>query len=228
MNWLDRLRLSPRSHELEPMRALLAAVDARDSYTGSHSVAVAVYAVEIGRRLALSTTAMRQLRLAALLHDVGKIGVPDRILNKPGPLTPEETKVMRRHPAIALNILRSMKGFRGCRAMILHHHERYDGGGYPSGLSGERIPVGARIVAVADAVDTMLSPRSYKPAYAVHEVRNELMEEMGRQFDPLVVGATLAWLEDGWAPDAAPPLANALGALKMSSSNPAACTPDRR
>jgi len=189
-------RWGERATDVESTRAMVAAVDARDPYTRAHSVSVAAYAVAIGRRMGLSEAAVESLHKAALLHDVGKIGVPDAILTKPGPLTPEEFNVVKRHPEIAIEILGHLSVLADQLPLILHHHERYDGRGYPTGLVGEKIPIGARILAVADALDTMLSQRTYKPAYNVDQVRAELIACSGRQFDHAVVQATLALLDE--------------------------------
>jgi putative nucleotidyltransferase with HDIG domain len=182
--------------DAESTRAMVAAIDARDPYTRAHSVSVAAYAEAIGRRMGLSAPVLASLRKAALLHDVGKIGVPDAILTKPGPLTADEYDTVKRHPEIAIEILGHLSFLEEQLPLILHHHERYDGRGYPSGLVGERIPIGARILAVADALDTMFSPRTYKPAYQLDQVRAELIAGSGRQFDPAVIQATLALLDE--------------------------------
>lgn len=193
---LEKIREQLHGADGESTRALIAAVDARDSYTRTHSMSVAVHAEAIAVRMGWSHGQTAVLRNAALLHDVGKIGVPDAILTKPGRLTEEEFSVVRRHPEIALDIVGHLSFLEEELTYILHHHERYDGGGYPSGLAGERIPLGARIIAVADSLDTMLSPRTYKPAYTADHVRAELIAESGRQFDPVVVGVALAWLDE--------------------------------
>ena len=153
--------------DAESTRAMVAAIDARDPYTRAHSVSVAAYAEAIGRRMGLSGLVLESLRKAALLHDIGKIGVPDAILTKPGPLTADEFNTVKRHPEIAIEILGHLSFLEKQLPLILHHHERYDGRGYPSGLIGDRIPIGARILAVADALDTMFSPRTYKSAYKI-------------------------------------------------------------
>ncbi len=189
-------RWGEQASDLESTRAMVAAVDARDPYTRAHSVSVAAYAVAIGRRMGMSTAAVDSLRKAALLHDVGKIGIPDAILTKPGPLTDDEFNTVKRHPEIAIEILGHLSVLADQLPLILHHHEHYDGRGYPAGLVGEGIPLGARILAVADALDTMLSQRTYKPAYNVDQVRGELIACSGRQFDPAVVQAALALLDE--------------------------------
>lgn len=195
--WVDRLRGHVRPVHIESLQSLLAAVDAKDHYTRRHSMTVAAYSEAIGRRMKLSSTPLRTLRVAALLHDVGKIGIPDSILNKPGPLDAEELHMMRRHPQIGIDILAPMRFLTNHRPIILYHHERYDGHGYPGGLWGEQIPIGARILAVADAIDTMHSPRVYKEPYTSDEVRAELIRSSGKHFDPHIVGIALDWM-DSW------------------------------
>lgn len=195
-NWISHFRKQLRSAYLESTKALVEAVDARDPNTREHSQTVSKYASEIGRRMDLNASQLESLRAASLLHDVGKIGVPDAILTKPGPLTPEEYETIKRHPITALEILSHISFLSDERPIILYHHERYDGTGYPTGLAGKQIPLGARILSVADALDTMFSPRSYKEAYDVDHVRNELENESGKQFDPQVVDVTLNLLDE--------------------------------
>jgi len=180
----------------ESAYALVAAVEAKDTYTRNHSITVAAIAETLARRMGIESRLLETVRLAALLHDVGKIGVPDAILNKPGPLTAEEFEIVKTHPARAVEILRPIRRLAAARMMILHHHERYDGSGYPAGLRGTRIPIGSRILCVADAVDAMLSPRSYKAAYDVGRVQRELVAGAGRQFDPAVTTVALQWLDE--------------------------------
>jgi len=180
----------------ESTRALVAAVEARDPHCRAHSVTVARYALAIARRMKFSDRDQQTLEAAALLHDIGKIGIPDAILAKPASLTPEEFAFVKRHPQIAVEILGRSRLFTDERQLILYHHERIDGRGYPEGLSGCRIPIGARVLAVADAVEAMLSPRTYKPAFDVRRVRAELQAGAGRQFDENVVEVALKWLDD--------------------------------
>lgn len=184
-------------HHCESTEALIAAVDAKDPYTRCHSQSVADFSVAIGKRMRLTEETIRTLRSAALLHDIGKIGVPDAILSKPGPLTDEEYEIVKRHPQTAIDILKSVNGLSEERPLILHHHERFDGTGYPAGLKGDEIPLGARILSVADALDTMLSPRAYKEPFSIDRTREELANRSGGQFDPDVVTETLRLLEDG-------------------------------
>jgi HD-GYP domain-containing protein (c-di-GMP phosphodiesterase class II) len=191
-----RLKRQLRRAHLESTRALVAAAEAKDPYIRSHSRTVADYAEAIGGRMGLAASALRRLRTAALLHDVGKIAIPDSILAKPGPLTSAEFDMVKRHPQHALDILSHVNFLTEERPLILHHHERYDGQGYPGGLSTVRIPFGARILAVADALDAMFSKRSYKAAYKIDRVQAELEAGAGRQFDPDVAEVALSWLDE--------------------------------
>lgn len=193
-HWMRRAREEVRQTCLETTLALVAAVEAKDPYTRAHSMTVADYAEAIGREMKLNEPMMATLRAAALLHDVGKIGVPDAILTKPTSLTAEEYEIIKRHPRTALDILEHVSFVAEERPLILHHHERHDGMGYPSGLSGDQIPIGARVLAAADAIDAMLSPRSYKKAYSLERVTEELRLGAGKQFDPAVAETALRWL----------------------------------
>ncbi|GIW11453.1 MAG: hypothetical protein KatS3mg061_2510 [Dehalococcoidia bacterium] len=171
------------------LQALAAAIDARDHYTYGHSQRVAAYAVEIARALGLESTAIETLRRAALLHDIGKIGVPDATLLKPGPLTPEEWATMKRHPVIGEQMIAGLKFLAEAALFIRCHHERWDGRGYPDGLQAEAIPLGARILAVADAFDAMTSTRPYRPALSLEQARAEAERGRASQFDSRVVDA---------------------------------------
>ena len=184
------------------IRALVQAVDIKDRYTRGHSERVGRASVMIARELGMPEERVEVLRFAGILHDVGKLGVPTRLLRKDGPLTPEERSVIELHPEYGHEIVRGI-GFLGeARAAILHHHERLDGGGYPYGLSGHHIPECARVVAVADAFDAMTSTRSYRRARPVPAAVAELRKCAGKQFDPRMVRALAASLErDGWHPD---------------------------
>lgn len=193
---LKRVHEQLHCTHVESTRALVAAVEAKDPYTRAHSLTVAHYAEQIARRLRVSPALLKPLRVAALLHDIGKIGVPDAVLTKPGALTDEEYELIKRHPETAVQILEHVSYLADELPLILHHHERYDGRGYPGGLSGDHIPLGARILAMADSVDAMASPRSYKPAYDVQRVKAEVARGRGTQFDPAVADATLQWLEE--------------------------------
>lgn len=197
LGWFRGLARILGSTRAQALEALLAAVDAKDSYTRSHSLHVAVYADALASRMGLSTGSRRTLRVASLLHDIGKIGVPDSVLNKAGTLSEEEFALVRRHPQIAVDILGPMDRLSRCRDIILHHHERYDGTGYPSRRAGESIPLESRILAVADAVDTMISRRVYKSPMTRTEVRSDLARQAGIQFDPQIAAVAIGWMDDG-------------------------------
>ncbi len=193
--WLDCFRRRLNDSYVESIRALVAAVEAKDPFTRAHSATVATHAEAMARRMNLTSSEIDTIRAAALLHDVGKIGVPDAVLTKPGPLTDDEYAIVKRHPETALAILGHISFLASERPLILHHHERFDGDGYPDGLAGEQIPFGARVLAVADAIDAMFSPRSYKPAFDRQQVRGELMACAGKQFDPHVTEIAVDWLD---------------------------------
>lgn len=177
--------------------AVLAdAVQAKDPYTHSHCEQVSAYARRAALRLGLSDTDLRVTCYAALLHDVGKIGVSDGVLNKPGPLIAEERKLVEAHVRIGHDLLNVVPALREIASAVLYHHERYDGCGYPEGLAGESIPMASRIVAVVDAYCAMLDVRSYKEAYSPEHARAELIRCAGTQFDPQVVQAVLAAIDE--------------------------------
>ncbi|APC09386.1 HD-GYP domain-containing protein [Neomoorella thermoacetica] len=168
--------------------ALLEALQMRDQYTGWHSRQVAIYARRIAASLGLSPYHQECLYLAGLLHDIGKIGVDDACLNKPGMLTPEEWQNIRRHPGLGYKIIRKVTSREEVIARaVLYHHERYDGRGYPRGLKGTSIPLEARILSVADCFDAMTTDRVYRPALSPAEAVKELMRCAGSQFDPGIV-----------------------------------------
>ncbi|OEJ25099.1 metal-dependent phosphohydrolase [Streptomyces agglomeratus] len=181
------------------IRALVQAVDLKDQYTRGHSERVGRASVMIARELGMEEDRVEGLRFAGILHDVGKLGVPTRLLRKDGPLTPEERRVIELHPEYGHEMVRGI-GFLGeARAAILHHHERLDGSGYPYGLAGGQIPEFARVVAVADAFDAMTSTRSYRRARPVATAVRELERCAGTQFDPRMVQAlTRALARHGW------------------------------
>ena len=171
------------------MESLSATVDARDSYTAGHSRRVQQLALAIGRELDLSQAELELLGHAALFHDIGKLGIPDAILLKPASLTAEEWTVMASHAAEGASIINRLGFLSDAVPAIRHHHERFDGAGYPDGLSGDDIPLGARIIHVADAFDSMLTTRVYRPARPAHEALTELRVNAGSQFCPRCVGA---------------------------------------
>ncbi|MFD9425104.1 MULTISPECIES: HD-GYP domain-containing protein [unclassified Streptomyces] len=182
------------------IRALVQAVDIKDKYTRGHSERVGLASVMIARELGMEASRIEALRFAGILHDVGKLGVPTRVLRKDGPLTPEERRVIELHPEYGHEIVRGIGFLDEARAAILHHHERLDGSGYPYGLSGARIPESARVVAVADAFDAMTSTRSYRRGRPVPAAVAELRRCAGSQFDPRMVGALARALDrHGWS-----------------------------
>jgi putative nucleotidyltransferase with HDIG domain len=183
------------------IRALVQAVDIKDGYTRGHSERVGQASMMIARELCMDDERVEVLRFAGILHDVGKLGVPTRLLRKDGPLTPEERRVIELHPEYGHEMVRGI-GFLGeARAAVLHHHERLDGSGYPYGLIGSQIPESARVVAVADAFDAMTSTRSYSRARPVTAALKELQRCAGAQFDPRMVEALVRSLgRYGWHP----------------------------
>lgn len=175
--------------------ALAAAIEARDPYTVGHSARVTQYSVAIAESMGLSNEEVEEIRLAGLLHDLGKIGVPDSILNKPGRLTDEEYTAIKMHPALSMRIIEPLPHLGNLIPMIYHHHERFDGHGYIEGKVGDKIPLGARIIAVADSYEAMTSDRPYRSALSREEAVNELRVNAGTQFDPEVVRHFLDLLE---------------------------------
>ncbi|HEY8742781.1 MAG TPA: HD domain-containing phosphohydrolase [Chloroflexota bacterium] len=166
---------------------LAAAIDVRDPLTARHGSRLPVMAALLATAAGLDATIVENVRCGALLHDIGKIGVSDDILRKPGPLTLAEQQQMRRHPEIGAAMLEHVTDLRATVDIIRFHHEAWDGSGYPNGLAGEVIPVGARILAIVDAYDAMISPRPYRPATSPALARLELCRAAGTQFDPVLV-----------------------------------------
>ncbi len=169
--------------------ALVAALDARDRYTAGHSAAVAVYARDIAERLGLSEEEQNLAHLAGLVHDVGKVGLPPGLLEKPGPLSLEERRIMEEHPAIGERILGKVEDYREIARIVRHHHERVDGAGYPDRIKGDDIPLVSRILAVADAYNAMTSGRPYRDAMPSRVARMRLAQAVGTQFDTTVAAA---------------------------------------
>uniref|UniRef100_UPI0015866210 HD-GYP domain-containing protein n=1 Tax=Streptomyces sp. TRM64462 TaxID=2741726 RepID=UPI0015866210 len=198
-SWVFAQYHRERAAHQATIRALVQAVDLKDTYTRGHSERVGRASVLIGRELGMDGSRLEILRFAGTLHDVGKLGVPTRVLRKDGPLTPEERRVIELHPEYGHEMVRGI-GFLGeARAAILHHHERLDGTGYPYGLRGPEIPEFARVVAVADAFDAMTSTRSYSRARPVATALAELERCAGSQFDPAMVRALARALgRHGW------------------------------
>jgi len=183
------IELEARPRALSIIYALAATVDAKDHYTYGHSRKVSKYAVALAKAIGLPQDRVATIRAAGLLHDIGKVGIPDSILNKKGPLTEEEWEPVREHPKLGVEILRHIIDLANCLPAILHHHEYYDGSGYPSGLKGDSIPIEARILAIADAYDAITSPRPYHEQLPPEEALNELKRCTGTQFDPELVDA---------------------------------------
>lgn len=165
--------------------ALSGAIDAKDTYTNGHSTRVAYYSREIARRAGLSKEAQDDIHMMGLLHDVGKIGIPDGIINKTAKLTDEEYNIIKTHPVLGEGILKNITEFPQLMTGARWHHERYDGKGYPDGLAGDDIPVEARIIAVADSYDAMSSRRSYRDVLEQSHIRSEMEKGKGTQFDPV-------------------------------------------
>jgi len=188
-NGRDPLKIKQLEEELAQMEmgvmcALNMVLDLKDLRTGLHATRLAEWAVRVGECLGVSPEELQDIERASLLHDIGKIGVPDEVLFKPGKLTEEETEQARRHPEYGWAILKSVPGFERASLLVLHHHERYDGAGYPAGLAGEEIPLGARIVGVVDAYDAMISDRAYRKGLPHEEAVRRLEADAGSQFDP--------------------------------------------
>jgi putative nucleotidyltransferase with HDIG domain len=185
-----------RRHELRrsymaTVRALCNAVEARDAYTGKHAERVAAYGMEIARVLDAPFADDPEVEFGFLLHDVGKVAVPDSILWKPEPLTPEERSLMERHPLVGWEILREIDFLGEAKLVVRHHHERWDGAGYPDGLAGDVIPLSARVFAVADVLDALTTVRPYRAPSTVIEARAMIEDSSGTHFDPEVVDAFL-------------------------------------
>jgi diguanylate cyclase (GGDEF)-like protein len=187
----------PAAHDrrLLAVERLAAVVDLRDTYVGKHSAAVAVLAEGIGRNLGLDEDELEGLRIAGLLHDLGKVGIPDHILRKPGPLDAGERELIEKHPQIGFDLLHPHE-LAPIDNWILHHHEHWDGSGYPAGLAGAEIPFGSRIVLVADAFESMTTDRAYSAAISAEAAMQELRDNAGTQFDPLVVSALERYLAE--------------------------------
>jgi putative nucleotidyltransferase with HDIG domain len=181
-----------KENYIRTIKALAIAVDAKDTYTHGHSENVMNIAEEIAREMDLDEKTIGIIRDAGLLHDIGKIGIPGYILNKPGPLTYEEFNgIMKTHSALGANIVKDVPFLQGLYKLILHHHEHYDGNGYPDGIKGEQIPLGARILHVADAFEAMTSNRPYRHSLGEVEALKRLVDAKSTHFDPAVIDAFL-------------------------------------
>jgi putative nucleotidyltransferase with HDIG domain len=183
---------------LDTVTALAFAIDAKDHYTQGHSQSVARLGSQIARRIGWDDPQVEEIRLAGILHDIGKIGVPEALLNKPTRLTAEEYEVLKTHASLGGKILEPLrvKSIERIRSIVRHHHEFFDGTGYPDQLSGEDIPPGARILTIADAYDTMISDRTYKRGRSVEDAVAELRRCSGTQFDGELVAAFVTTLDN--------------------------------
>lgn len=168
------------------IESLTAALDAKDIYTAGHSTRVGNMAYDLGKKLELDEHTLRMIHIAGHLHDIGKIGIPDNILNKKGKLDLDEWTLMKRHPEIGFNILNKATSLKDISHIVLHHHERWDGAGYPYGLSEDEIPLGARIIAICDSIDAMLSKRPYKKIISNSECYNEILTNKRKMYDPKI------------------------------------------
>jgi diguanylate cyclase (GGDEF)-like protein len=188
-----------RGTGLSTVYALAAAVDAKDSYTYGHSRRVNAYAVALAEAIGLPPDEVSKISTIALLHDIGKIGISDKILSKKGKLSPEDWEAIKSHPRLGANIAGNVPGLIPCVSGILHHHERWDGTGYPEGLKGKNIPLEARILAIADAFEAMSSNRPYRAALCTEEVMKELRHGAGTQFDPGLAKVFISLVEAGFS-----------------------------
>jgi ribonuclease P protein subunit RPR2 len=184
----DRAQQLTRSY-MATVRALSNAVEARDAYTGKHAERVTLFAIEIARELGLPAPDTPEVEFGFLLHDVGKLAIPDSILFKPGPLTTEERAMMSRHTIVGAEIMRDIEFLAEASKVVRSHHERWDGNGYPDRLAGEQIPLNARVFAVADVFDALTTNRPYRVALSFEQARSMIEEESGSHFDPQVVDA---------------------------------------
>ena len=194
---LDRRQRIADSTFLQTMEGIAAIVDQRDPYTAGHSQRVSDYAVLVAQALGESKGAVERVRAGALLHDLGKIGIPDAVLLKPGPLDAAERESINTHPRMAVEILSRVEAMEPIVPCVLHHHERWDGRGYPDGLVGEQIPRLARIIAVADTFDAMTTSRPYRQALSIEETRKRLLDGRGTQWDAICVDALIALVDSG-------------------------------
>jgi response regulator RpfG family c-di-GMP phosphodiesterase len=200
---MDNARLfrELQSTYLSTVKALVSIIEAKDSYTKGHTERVADYSVGIAAKMRLSKTRVREIAFGAVLHDIGKLLVYERVLNKPGNLTEEEWEMLKQHPEAGAEIIENMEFLAGTVPLVRHHHERYDGSGYPDGLRADQIPLGARIIAVADAFDAMTTDRPYRAALEFPTAIRVLRTKAGSQFDPEVVNAFIELVEiDGFRP----------------------------
>jgi len=196
----NSLRIKEVEEQVSALRSSLICafnqlLDLKDLNTGVHSTRLAEWGMRVGQELGLEETELQNLEIAALLHDIGKVGIPDAILRKPGKLDADEYALMKKHPEYGWAVLRMLPGFERAALDILHHHENFDGTGYPAGLKETEIPVVSRIVSVIDAFDAMVSSRPYRKGLPLEEAVRRLIASSGTQFDPLVVQRFLSFAQ---------------------------------
>jgi HD-GYP domain-containing protein (c-di-GMP phosphodiesterase class II) len=191
----ERLKVENQKMAEMMARTILKALDCKDHYTFGHSMRVAYFSLVTGKELGLSEEELKELELSAIFHDIGKIGTPDQVLNKPSRLTEEEFLVMKQHPEQSYVILKEYPIFEKIALNARYHHERYDGRGYPEGMKGEEIPLFARIILIADTFDAMTSTRPYRKGLDYHVAYEELSQFSGTQFDPKCVKAFVEGME---------------------------------
>ena len=198
---IDKIQ-KQRKHDIaildQSIRTFTSFIDAKDRYTRNHSIRVAIYSKEIGRRLGLDEDELQDLYYASLLHDVGKIGIPDEILGNEGILSPEEFEVIKTHPRKGVEMLKNFTAIPNISDCAHYHHERFDGKGYPEGIKGEDIPLYARITNIADSFDVMSMDRSYQKALTQDKIVEEFKKNAGTQFDPKLVPIIIEMLNDGF------------------------------
>ncbi len=192
-----KLYLNGIQQQYSILKALTAALDAKDTYTEGHSTRVSCYAIQIAAEMRLSQRRIRRIQTGAIFHDIGKIGIPDSVLQKPGALTLEERAVIQRHPVIGVDILKNIDSYSDILDMVLHHHERYDGGGYPSGTREDEVSLEVYILGVADAYDAITSDRIYAAGRSPQVAARILREEAGKQFHPQVAQVAARMAEEG-------------------------------
>lgn len=185
------LRLLYKNSYHDMIESLVAALEAKDYYTCGHSERVTFMVCELSKKLGVKGKEFEDIHIAAHLHDIGKIGIPDKILNKNGKLTSSEWSYIKGHPQIGYDILSKSNKLKNISKMVLHHHERWDGKGYPNGLSKFEIPFGSRIISVCDSMDAMTSTRSYREALSFEKCISEIRANRGIMFDPLIVDCVL-------------------------------------
>lgn len=195
---LNKKRENDKKIISQSLNTFARLIDAKDKYTKGHSVRVAAYTREIAKRMGMSSEEVDYLGYIALMHDCGKMGIPDSVLSKPGALTAEERKIIESHTLLGGEVLESFTAIEGIRDGALYHHERYDGEGYPKGLRGEEIPLCARIICIADSYDAMSSNRCYRKHLSDEKILSELAENAGKQFDPDIVKHMINMIHDGF------------------------------